>query len=369
LKKAVVMHPRFTEYGGGEVIALHVIKALQDSGFSVSFVSDNYNPAEVERNFGMGRVLEKASHIQVPPFRPMFRRFLALQHLRYASRVMKTVKDLDADVVFSTQSVLYYVPEKMTIHIVYDVADLFQILGGKEHGPLASFWKKPYYRALRKSARMDFRTNRLFIPLSKALEQKLSDFGYPHSPEVYPPCDMIFKPRTKKQQVCLVSRIAPQKNIQDFMEIARKVPEYQFILVAAESQSNPAFSRRILSLKSKNVDYIEARIRDRPDLLESSKVYLYTSLEPGIGIALGQAIGAGCIPVTPSFGGGAEMVAIANIGYKYDKTEEGASLVRKALNSRDPRDSPEHISETSKLFSSESFEQKIMDIARLQLAI
>ena len=215
-----MIHPRFTEYGGGEVIALHIIKALQDSGFSVSFASDNYNPAEVEKNFGMGRILERASHIRLQPFRPFFRRFLALQHLRYASGVIDVVKDLDADVVFSTQSVLYYVPQKMTFHVVYDMADLFHILGRKEHGPLASFWKKPYYRLLRKSAGANLRTNRLFIPLSNALEQELSQLRYPHSSEVYPPCDMIFKPRPKKKQVCLVSRIAPQKNIHDFMEIA-----------------------------------------------------------------------------------------------------------------------------------------------------
>lgn len=366
MRKAVVIHPRFTEYGGGEVIALHVIKALQDSGFSVSLVSDNFNPAEVEKNFGMGRILEEASHIRLQPFRPLFRRFLALQHLRYASKVLEAVKDIDADVVFSTQSVLYYAPSRRTLHIVYDMVDLFQILGGKEHGPLASSWKSPYYRFLRQGLDTNFRANRLFIPLSNALEQELSRLNYPHTQEVYPPIDMVFKPRSKRKQVCLVSRIAPQKNIHDFMEIARKIPRSNFILVAAESERNQNYARKLLARKPTNVDYVEERIRNRPELLEESKVYLYTSTEPGIGIALGQAMGAGCIPITPAWGGGAEMIRATGVGSTYQGLDQAARKVEKALESTSKEDYPEYISERATIFRSDRFDNHIAQLIRAE---
>ena len=57
MKQAVVIHPRFTNYGGAEIIALHIIKTLQDLDFEVSIVTDNYNPAEIERNYRMVRFL------------------------------------------------------------------------------------------------------------------------------------------------------------------------------------------------------------------------------------------------------------------------------------------------------------------------
>jgi len=360
MKQAVVIHPRFTIYGGGEMVALHVIKALQDLDCNVSIATDNYNPAEVEKNFQMGRVMENCASIEVPPFRPVLSKFLAVQRLRYASRVMDILRKLKPDVAFSTQSIMYYVRGVRTFHIVYDMADLFEIPAeGYTRGPLASVWKKPYYGLLRRTLHSDPTENRLFIPLSHAIEQQLTTLGYPHSSVVFPPCDMIFRPRPKKKQVCLVSRIAPQKNIEDFMKIAATLPDCRFILVGIHAEMNAGYARKVLSIKPPNVEYVEARIRDRPELLEESKVYLYTSLEPGIGISLGQAMGAGCIPVTPAWGGGAEMVLESGVGYMYRTVHEAAQEVKKAVESKETRDSPPHVAERARVFSSEGFEGRL----------
>lgn len=360
MKQALVIHPRFTIYGGGEMVALHVIKTLQDIDYNVSIATDNYDPAEVEKNLQMGRTMESCTAIGLPSFRPVLSKFLAVQRIRYVSRVMKILRKLKPDVAFSTQSIMYYVPGVRTFHIVYDMADLFEIPTGEyARGPLASVWKKPYYGLLRRTIHPDLTDNRLFIPLSHALEQQLTDLGYPHSSVVFPPCDMVFRPRPKQKQVCLVSRIAPQKNIEDFMKIAEKLQNYEFILVGIHAEMNAGYARKVLSLKPPNVKYIEARIRDRTEILEETKVYLYTSLEPGIGIALGQAMGAGCVPVTPAWGGGAEMVLESGIGYSYRTIDEATQIVKNALESNEIRDSPAHISERAQVFSSETFHEKI----------
>src|SRR3990172_1438223 len=107
MKQAVVIHPRFIIYGGGEMVALHVIKALQDLDYNVSIATDNYNPVEVEKNFQMGKIMENCTSIRVPPFRPVLSKFLAVQRLRYASRVVDILRNLKPDVAFSTQSVIY----------------------------------------------------------------------------------------------------------------------------------------------------------------------------------------------------------------------------------------------------------------------
>lgn len=360
MKQAVIIHPRLTIYGGGEMVAFHVIKALQDLDYETWIVTDNYNPVEAERNLRMGGVLEKCKAIKIPHFRPLLPRFLALQRLPYAAKVMDSLRSLKPDVAFSTQSVIYHIPDVKMFHVVYDMADLFEILpGGHVRGPLSSVWKKPYYAMVRKTLHTDFRTGRLYVPLSHALEQQLATHGYPHSSVVFPPCDMIFKPREKKKQVCLVSRIAPQKNIEDFMKIARRLPGYRFILVGSHADMDPSYAKKVLSSMPQNVEYVEARIRDRPELVEESKVYLYTSLEPGIGIALGQAMGAGCIPVTPAWGGGAEMVLESGVGYMYRTVEEAAQKVKNAVESDETHDSPLHVAERARIFSSEGFEEKL----------
>src|SRR2546426_4342557 len=195
------------------------MKNLQELDFEVSIVTDNYNPAEIERNYRMGKVLENTKPMLVPPFRPVVSRFLALQHLRYSERVMRVLRGLQPDIAFSTQSVIYYIPDVKTYQIVYDMADLFEIV--PDGGPLSSVWKKPYYRLLRKTMGPETLRDRYFVPLSLALEKRLDRLGLPHSPVVFPPCDMIFEGRPKKRQVCLVTRIAPQKNVHEVMEAGK----------------------------------------------------------------------------------------------------------------------------------------------------
>ena len=364
MKEAVVIHPRLTVYGGAEILALHVVKSLQDSGFLVSLVCDNFDPEEVERNFGMGKVLRGCNPIIVPRFRPLLPKLLAVQKLRYAHALSKTLKGMKPEIAFSTQSALYHIPDLVTYHILYDLVDLLEILpGGRLRGPLASVWKKPYYTIMRSYANPDFTANRVFIPLSGSLEKEVSKLGYSHTGVVFPPCDMIFKPRQKKKQVCVVTRIAPQKNVEDFIRVANRLVEYKFVLVGAHSDLNSGYTRRVMSGMSRNVEFVNARIRDRPELVEESKVYLYTSLEPGVGIALGQAFGAGCIPVTPAWGGGAEMVKATGVGYSFRTLDEAERFTREALESDDPRNQPDHIALKAKIFSSETFENQIARIA------
>jgi len=114
---------------------------------------------------------------------------------------------------------------------------------------------------------------------------------------------------------------------------------------------------------SRNVEFVNARIKDRPELVEESKVYLYTSLEPGVGIALGQALGAGCIPVTPAWGGGAEMVKVTGVGYRFRTLDEAERFTREALENEDARNQPDYIANKARIFSSESFEKQIARIA------
>lgn len=347
------------------MIALHVIKVLNELDYRVSIVTDTYSPADVERNFRMGKIMAGCTPIRISTFKPRLSRFLAAQRLGHASKVMGPLKYLKPDVAFCTQSITYHIPGVKTLGIVYDMTGLFEIIeSGYARGLLAPLWKKPYYWLLRRFLHAGLPEDCFLVPLSHALEHQLATHGYLHSPVVFPPCDMIFRSRSKKKQVCLVSRIAPEKNIEDFMKIAQLLPNYKFILAGINAELNPDYTRKVLSIRPPNVEYIEARIRDRPELVGESKVYLYTSLEPGIGIALGQAMGAGCIPLTPALGGGAEMVLETNVGYTYRSTQEATVLVQQALESEESRDTPEHIAERSKIFSSEKFEERIAEIVR-----
>ena len=141
---------------------------------------------------------------------------------------------------------------------------------------------------------------------------------------------------------------------------SRALPNEIFVIVGRESPLHPGYKVRLLTEKPENVTYLESEIRACPEILEEAKVYLYTGLEPGIGIALVESIGAGCIPVTPSLGGGGEVLRAAKVGFQYRSLDEAVTLVRNALHDTTYR--PEELRQQAKIFSPEHFETRIREL-------
>ncbi len=63
MKKALVI-PIQSTYTGGELLCLHVCRALLRAGYEVTLFSDTNDPAKAEQVYpGMGQVLAGCSHI------------------------------------------------------------------------------------------------------------------------------------------------------------------------------------------------------------------------------------------------------------------------------------------------------------------
>jgi glycosyltransferase involved in cell wall biosynthesis len=368
MRQALVIHPQFTVYGGGEMVCLHVIKALQQMDYHVTVASDHFESREVEQKFGLGSILARCDHLPLPRFKPSFPRLLGYQRLSYYGKTMRKLESLRPDIAFSTQALILYLRNTRNLSIVYDLAEFFSLhaSGQLKTNTFTSVALMPYQAIMERqfSAFSNSKVaSRTFVPLSSLLEYELELFGYPHTQVVFPPCDLIFKPREKKQRVVQVSRAFPSKRLEEFIEVARRLGDYDFIIVgtdsATESQTDPRYVGRLLANKPDNLEYIETRIRNRPDLLEESKVYLYNSIEPGINISAVQALGAGCLPVTPIWGGGAEIVQYSGVGFAYKNIDDATEKVRRAL--VEPV-SPYALAEKAKIFSAEAFEETIIKI-------
>jgi glycosyltransferase involved in cell wall biosynthesis len=264
---------------------------------------------------------------------------------------------------------LYFKPSMFNFCVAYELADFYSAHEVSSKGKMSPL-KSTYYYPLRRlyrhyETRLSEKEN-FFIPLSRAIERSMDAFHYPHSRAVFPPCEMSFRARPKKKYVVNTSRLVPSKRLEDFAEVARRLPDYDFIIVGKMSKMEetlfPNYKRRLLDCLPPNVKLVEALIRDRKEIVERAKLYLYPSTELGVSISLGQAMGAGCIPVTPSIGGGAEMVEAAGTGYIYRSLDDAPEVVRRALESDDPQDSPEHIAKSAKIFGSDSFDERIRSI-------
>ena len=90
-------------------------------------------------------------------------------------------------------------------------------------------------------------------------------------------------------------------------------------------------------------------------------MYLYTSHEPGLPIALVQGIGVGCLPIVPDEGGGLEAIELAGIGMSYSSVDQAVSLIRVGM---DTDGFDEKFREASARFSPELFRENVQKMIR-----
>ncbi len=369
-KRALVVHSRLSAYAGAEYLSFYVCRILQDAGYHVSFLSDVFDPSRAEEIYSMGEALSNCTHIRVPlPRSNLPPKVEGLSRLPYVFKIAKFAESLsqrDFQLVFSTQSSIFYFPGKKLYHFVYELTDLFRYpmpLVRATPSPTRPM-KRIYLALLRSVYRALARPPRptWFFVAGEATLQKLRVMGYQNSSFFYPPA-RVFRPRLpKKKRIFQASRIAPQKRLEVLFELARKLPRYDFLVVGknppGQRQFNPGYSEKLLSQLPPNVTYVETPIIHSPELLEESKVYLHTSLEEGVPLTLIEAMSAGCIPVAPKDSAGGEVLRAARIGYTYGSVEEAVEKLELAMDTPSPW-TPSEISQRAKEFGPSAFEDMI----------
>lgn len=354
MKTALVLHPRFTLYGGGEVLCLYTCKALQAADYHVQLACDHYDPDEVEKMYGLGlgKIMAECEHVQLPPFKKVFPRFMALQRLEYAKSLSPFFKRLMPDIVFSTQSTIYFLGGRPVYHFIYDMVDLQSLDMRKIEN-----WKRwAYYRLLQRYREyLDYpEPNRHFLGLSRNIQADLVKHGYANTGFIWPPVPKRFSPMEKVKRVIQVTRIVPQKRLEEFLEIARWIPEYTFVIVGRESPVHPGYKEGLLEDAPENLVYIERPIREVPELLAESMIYLYTSHEPGLPLAVTEGLMAGCVPVVSSEGAGSEVVQDTGIGEVYYRVEDAVKKIRSIIESGYPVH-PSEIAQRADQFKPENY--------------
>jgi len=382
MKEALVIHPWFRVFGGGELLCLYVCKTLQDNGYHVSLVTDIFEPEKAESMYGMGDVMKRCGHVQVPPFEPRHLpiprlNLFAVQKIFHTRKVKKQVTKLEADVLFSTQSSVFLLPGIPSYHFLYNVTDLFAFPTSLSADAIKAYvgnakglsfrWKAYYWLLARTCDLLVGKPDpELFFALSHQVETDLIERGFRNVEMIYPPGRLdVFKPLLKKKQVVTACRVVPPKRLEDFFEIARRLPDYHFILVGRDSPDLKdlyrGYSENLMRNKPENVQYVEAALKDRPELLEESMAYLYCGVEAGIGIAVMEAAGAGCIPITPNIGGGSEVINGLGLGLTFGTIEEGVRKVKLALD--EAPWGPDEVRERAvKAFGSDRFERRIREL-------
>ncbi len=374
-KRALVIHPVISFYAGGEYLCLNVCQAMQEMGYKVSLACDEFRPAEVERLYGLGNVMQKCEFVPVPAFKPRFKRFTALQRLLYGRRVCSMFWNTNADIVFSTQSSPFVIPQRI-FHFIYDAADMFGYPVGSAppDSPIdLGGLKGLYYKALRLYIRIFWKKQShaqdWFFAVGSSVLTDLRMRGYSNSSLVFPPCRINFTPRfPKRKQVVQAVRLLPEKRLELYYTIAQMLPDCQFYLIGRDSamlrRMFPGYGETVLSKLPENVTYLNNVVREKPELFQESKIYLYTGTERGIGLAVVEAISAGCIPFSPPNVGAADIIQNSGVGEIYKTAEEAAAKIAIRLDEQFTIQQVLDISRKANKFSPEVFREWVKKVTQ-----
>lgn len=154
---------------------------------------------------------------------------------------------------------------------------------------------------------------------------------------LYPPVPThLYEPGTKPRgdEIITLSSLNPRKKLQRIPLLARHLPGHDFGLIGHKVAEHIGILERIrqgfvsVAPTSSFRYYPSLTNGQKAAKLERSKVYFHPTIAEPFGIAVAEAMSAGCIPIVDDSGGVREFVPDE---WRYATLEEAAELVRMAL--------------------------------------
>lgn len=322
-----LIHPSLNRSGGAEKMCLEAIGALKESGYSVAlYTLDEPQWPVIEGNWG-------------PVARPDTQRFLQEGALN-PSGVLRWIR---CSVLYLWLLYLAQTGDSLTVNNYGEVYPFISDVSYLHSQPLASVGGNPYRVPLWEYTGEAYR--RLH---DRLLERHLSPVLVTNStynarhvrhrlgsePTVlYPSIDPIpyrFEPKTGK--VLTVCRLTPEKNLMIVNEVLGRMRGVRF---SVAGRTTPQSTGVLSMLRSKYVDlYPNPRRDEIIGLMKESSVYLSTQPNEAFGMAVLEAMSAGCVPVVYRDGGPWHDILSARdgeVGYGYTTGAEAADHITDVL--------------------------------------
>jgi alpha-1,2-mannosyltransferase len=325
--RILVVHPRMSVMGGGERVAIHSIKEALREGHEVSLATEQFDVNSFEDFFGVQAMFENVHLLTYPPFRPLIRKGVLYQRLVYhQSRLRKIVSKRRAfDLILNTAEVANQPSTRLPALEYCYFPDYFSHL---ESDGLSGLWKKYYWPAKLFYHNRVSHIDRL-LAVSNFTRQFVRERWGRESTTLYPPCpiDMYDTLQAPKQDLVItVGRMAPEKRIGTFLEIARRLPAVDFAIVGSLAAERRSYYYSLRAAAPANVSFVLSPLRKVKELLGRAKVYVHSARDEHFGITIVEAMAAGCVPVVNDTGGPREIVS-ADVGYRWNDVGQAVGQV------------------------------------------
>ena len=333
--RIIIVHPRMSVMGGGERVAIHSIKEALREGHEVYLATEEFDVDSFEDFFGVQGLFKNVRLLTYPPFRPLIPKAVLYQRLIYhQSKLRKIVsKRSEFDLILNTAEVANQ-PAAMLPAIEYCYfPDYFSHLESNE---LSGLWELYYWPAKVFYHDRVSRVDRL-LAVSNFTRQFVRERWRRESTTLYPPCpiDLYSNLRVQKRDlVVTVGRMAPEKRMDLFLEIARRLPSIEFAIIGSVATERGSYYDWLRAAAPRNVVFVVAPLRKVSELLGSAKVYIHCARNEHFGITIVEAMAAGCVPVVNDSGGPREIVT-DDVGFRWRQIDEAVGHVSELIKNVD----------------------------------
>jgi len=373
-----IVHPSLNRGGGAERVCLSIVKTLSENGYNVTLATvDKTDWRSLDQRFGESPRPSKEFHVLDA----------------------KAVKNTFSQAIFTLSSfipLLLYVRFKKSGGVVINtcgevvdsIADISYINAlpmrvtpnyAESGMPNSQLWRlgaRAYGFSLRILDRICVQN--IVLTNSKFMQSIIRRDLKRSSTVVYPSVaaekfGLASEKRTRKNVVATVARIRPGKQLELVPDIAKLADrKWEFDIVGLADEGSGKTLEKLLG-RIRNLQETE-RIRLRVNLpsqrlvdtLARAKVYLHLQPMEAFGIAIVEAMAAGCVPVVPKNGGPWFDILDrrqGKFGYSYQNVAEAADLLDMIINDDQLRkEVSDRAKERAAEFGTPFFEKRILEI-------
>ncbi|BDC19947.1 glycosyl transferase [Acidianus sp. HS-5] len=308
--------------GGSERVAVAVLNTLKSLGFKVKLVTLNIDIEKVKKwdnNFVV------PDEIIVKHFPVKFGLYKALytSMLTKPGNTFSTIGDI-------TNAGYSY------IHFPWSLTDNLKKIHAEDDEPYIKNMRA-YFLPYKYIHGLFFSRSKTKLLANSSWTGKILEIsGYSYD-VLYPPVEtseyLKIKGERNPKLVLSISRIAPEKNLNNLFSVAKILKDYTFILLGSSGRSKK-YLEEVKSTADNlgNVKIIEDFTRDELlKYLGTAKIYFHPKVNEHFGISVVEAMSAGLIPVVHKSGGAwLDIVKEGKYGLGYSNVDEAVNSIIEA---------------------------------------
>lgn len=304
--KIAVLIRDITQFGGGEKDVITLIKGLNEHGITPYLFSEKDTSQDEIISFFNTRVTYHYKNFPRP--KSNISRVFAEVFLPHP--LTERLKEFDFIYDFTNKAPVYF-SHPHYLKYVYIFKDSRVLNASSLRNAQFNLYQLLAKIGIKKFIKISPKI--INVTQSKYAQKEIYSKTNIKLPIIYPPVDIEAFSRhiERMRQVITVSRISPEKNIEAVIRIAQKIPNLNFIVIG--KTNNHAYLKALrIKIKALNIANIELLV-DIPrkiliQNLEKSEFFISTTKNEHFGIAISEAIAAGCIPFSDNSGGPIEII-------------------------------------------------------------